>query len=64
MYMPKLKYFLIVCVGGGRLKGLQSNDKAMIKATFLGVNFQFKPTEGSSNLKHLLTCRYPLTVKP
>ena len=44
-------------------KGLQSNDKAMMNATLLKVNYKVKTREGSSSIKPLLTCWYPLMEK-
>ena len=50
-----------VCV---ELKGLQSHDKAVVKAAHLGEsNFKIKTREGSFSIKPLLICRYPLIGK-
>ena len=44
-------------------KELQSNEKALLKATFRKVNSKIKIREGNSRIKTLLACNYPLTGK-
>ena len=46
------------------VKMLQSNNKAVMKATLLReVNSKIKATEGNSSIKLQLTCWYPLMGK-
>ena len=47
-----------------RYKGLQSKNKAMVKAILLGeVYSKIKTEQGSSSIKHLMTFSDPLTEK-